>query len=95
MNILAIQSNLSKTYLRRISRVIQANRKKKTKKDPDAPKGNHAHPTGSKNRDKTQVDLTPDLKRIQSMVQKQLEMIQDVVMAKHLTLDRPYGILLL
>jgi hypothetical protein len=41
--------------------IIQANRKKKTKKDPDAPKRNPGSPPGSKYRDKTQVDLTPDL----------------------------------
>jgi hypothetical protein len=48
--------------------VIQANRKKKTKKDPDAPKIKPGRQPGSKYRDKTQVDLTPDLEGIQNMV---------------------------
>ena len=71
--------------------VAQANRKKKAKKDPDAPKKKPGRPKGSKNRDKTQVELTPELKRIQSMVQKQLEMLRDVVTIRHLALDGHFG----
>ncbi len=70
---------------------VQAKRKKKAKKDPDAPQRKRGRPKGSQNRDKTQVELTPELKRIQSMVQKQLEMLQNVVTIRHLALDGHFG----
>ena len=71
--------------------VAKANRKKKAKKDPTAPKKKPGRPKGSQNRDKTQVELTPELKRIQSMVQKQLEILQDVVTIRYLALDGHFG----
>ena len=66
-------------------------KKAKTKKDPTAPKKKPGRPKGSKNRDKTQVDLTPELKRIQNMVQKQLEMLQGIVTIQYLALDGHFG----
>jgi IS4 transposase len=66
-------------------------KKAKTKQDPKAPKKKPGRPKGSKNRDKTQVDLTPELKRIQNMVQKQLEMLKGVVTIRHLALDGHFG----
>ena len=69
----------------------KANRRKKAKKDPAAPKKKPGRPKGSKNRDKIQVELSPELKRIQSMVQKQLEMIQDVVTIRYLAMDGHFG----
>ena len=66
-------------------------KKAKAKKDPDAPKKKPGRPKGSKNRDKTQVDLTPELQRIQNMVQKQLEMLQGLVTIRHLALDGHFG----
>ena len=65
--------------------------KAKTKKDPHAPKKKPGRPKGSQNRDKTLVDLTPELKRIQNMVQKQLEMLQGVLTIRHLALDGHFG----
>ena len=69
----------------------QANRKMKVKKDPDSPKKKSGSPKGNKNRDKTQVELTPELKRIQFMVPKQLELLQNVVTIRHLALDGHFG----
>ena len=69
----------------------KANKKEKTKKDPAAPKKKAGRPQGSKNRDKTQVKLSSELKRIQTMVQKQLEMLQDVVTIRYLALDGHFG----
>ena len=66
-------------------------KKAKTKKDPNAPKKKPGRPKGSKNRDKTLVDLTPELKRIQKMVQKQLETLQGIVPIRHLALDGHFG----
>jgi hypothetical protein len=66
-------------------------KKAKAKKDPNTPKKKPGRPKGSKNRDKTQVDLTPELQRIQNMVQKQLEMLQGLVAIRHLALDGHFG----
>lgn len=66
-------------------------KKAKTKPEPQAPKKKPGRPKGSQNRDKTQVDLTPELKRIQNMVKKQLEMLQGIVSIYHLALDGHFG----
>jgi len=62
-------------------------KKKKAKRDPNAPKKKRGRPKGSKNQDKTQVDLTPELQRIQKMVKKQLEALQGLVSVRYLALD--------
>ncbi len=69
--------------------VAKANQKKKAKKSKT--RGKVGRPKGSQNRDKTQVELTLELKRIQSMVQKQLEILQDVVTIRYLALDGHFG----
>jgi len=69
----------------------KAKKKAKIKKDSSSPKKKPGRPKGTKNRDKTQVDLTPELKRIQNMVQKQLEMLQGMVTIRHLALDGHFG----
>ena len=88
------------SYPLRVEQVIrseaekEAARKKKkakSKKDPNAPKKKPGRPKGSKNRDKQQVELTAELKRIQNMVQKQLEMLQGVISIRHLALDGHFG----
>jgi len=66
-------------------------REKKTKPDPHAPKKKRGRPKGSKNRDKTQVELTPELKRIQKMVKKQLALLQNLVSVRYLALDGHFG----
>ncbi len=55
-----------------------------SKKKPGRPKG-------SKNRDKTLVELTSELKRIQKMVKKQLELLQNLVTVRYLALDGHFG----
>ena len=64
---------------------------KQVKKDKAASKKKRGRPKGSKNRDKTQVELTPELKRIQNMVKKQLEVLQNLVTVRHLALDGHFG----
>ncbi len=59
-------------------------KKKKRKSKPGRPKG-------SKNRDKTQVELTPELTRIQQMVQKLLSLIMGILSLKHLVMDGHFG----
>ena len=69
----------------------QTKKKARAKKDPNAPKKKPGRPKGSRNRDKTLVDLTPELKRIQNMVQKQLEILQGILTIRHLALDGHFG----
>ncbi len=69
----------------------KARKKKQVKKDKKAPKKKCGRPKGSQNRDKTQVQLTPELKRIQKMVKKQLEMLQNLASVRYLALDGHFG----
>src|SRR4030065_435013 len=69
----------------------KARKKKQVKKDKAAPKKKRGRSKGSKNRDKTQVELAPELKRIQEMVKKQLAALQNLVMVRYLVLDGHFG----
>jgi putative transposase len=71
----------------------KAKRKRKAKKDqePTRPPKKPGRPKGSRNRDKTQVELTPELLRIQTMVQKQLAALQHLVAVRYLALDGHFG----
>lgn len=66
-------------------------KQKQAKKDKAAPKKKRGRPKGSRNKDKSQVDLTPELKRIQAMLKKQLKMLQDQVTVRYLALDGHFG----
>jgi IS4 transposase len=54
-------------------------------------RGKIGRPKGSQNRDKTKIELTPELLRIQKMVQKQLAVLQGVVPITYLALDGHFG----
>jgi hypothetical protein len=54
-------------------------------------KGKPGRPKGSKNRDKTQVALTPELLRIQKMVKRQLVIFQGMLSITYLVLDGHFG----
>ena len=69
----------------------KARREKKARRDPNVPKKKRGRPKGSKNRDKTQVMVTPELKRIQKMVKKQLETLHNLVSVRYLALDGHFG----
>ena len=58
--------------------------RQQTKKKPGRPKG-------SQNRDKTQIELTGELLRIQKMVEKQLDLHKNLVTIAHLVLDGHFG----
>ena len=62
----------------------KAQKKKKTKRKPGRPKG-------SKNRDRTQVELTSELTRIQGMVQKLRLLIMPVLQITYLVMDGHFG----
>jgi IS4 transposase len=62
----------------------KAKKKQKTKRKPGRPKG-------KKNRDKTKVTLTPELTRIQVMVNKLLAHIGHVLQISYLVMDGKFG----
>jgi len=66
-------------------------KKKRARQDKAAPKKKTGRPKGSRNRDKTQVELTPELKHIQDMVRKQLKMLHGLVIVRYLALDGHFG----
>jgi putative transposase len=66
-------------------------RQKKKAKTKSKKGGKRGRPKGSKNRDKTQVTLTPELTRIQKMVRQLLELIADQLHLGHLVLDGHFG----
>jgi putative transposase len=71
--------------------VAKERKQKRTKKDKATPKKKPGRPKGSRNRDKTQVELTPELQRIQEMVKKQLKMLQNWLTVRYLVLDGHFG----
>ena len=66
-------------------------KQKRTKKDKAVPKKKPGRPKGSRNRDKTQVELTPELKRIQNMVRNQLILLRVLITVRYLVLDGHFG----
>jgi IS4 transposase len=53
--------------------------------------GKRGRPKGSKNRDKTAVTLTPELTRIQQMIQKLLVLILGILSLEHIVMDGHFG----
>jgi putative transposase len=66
-----------------------AKAKKEAKQKPKT--GKRGRPKGSKNRDKTAVTLTPELTRIQQMIQKLLVRILGVLPLEHIVMDGHFG----
>ena len=66
-----------------------AKAKKEAKQKPKT--GKRGRPKGSKNRDKTVVTLTPELTRIQQMIQKLLVLILGVLSLEHIVMDGHFG----
>jgi IS4 transposase len=54
-------------------------------------KGKRGRPKGSKNRNKTEVMLTPELTRIQQMIQKLLGLILGILWLEHMVMDGHFG----
>ncbi len=73
-------------------KVAASGRKKKTQKhNSPTPKRKSGRPKGSKNKDKTQVKLTQELTRIQSMVQELLALVGTFLPLTYLVLDGHFG----
>ncbi len=64
-------------------------KERKTKKK--AKRSKPGRPKGSKNKDKTQVEITPELQHIQAMVHKQLALINGDIRIEYLALDGKFG----
>lgn len=88
------------SYPLRVEQVIRSEAEKaaakerkqrRAKKDKTAPKKKRGRPKGSRNRDKTQVELTPELKRIQDMVRNQLIPLRGLITVRYLVLDGHFG----
>ena len=63
----------------------------RAKQDQEAPQKKRGRPKGSRNRDKTQVELTLELQHIQEMVKNQLELLRNWVTVRYLALDGHFG----
>lgn len=63
---------------------------RKVKRKPGE-KRKPGRPKGSKNKDKRQVELNPELKRIQTMLQALLKLIGEFLSLKYLVLDGHFG----
>jgi len=62
-----------------------------TRSKNTAKKGKPGRPTGSKNREKTPVVLSPELQRIHTMMQQQLTVMNGVIPLCHVVLDGHFG----
>lgn len=85
-----------RSYPIMVEQVIRSEEEKKAAKakkeaQKKKTKGKSGRPKGSKNQDKTQVELTPELTRIQQMVQKLLPLIMGVLSIEHLVMDGHFG----
>jgi hypothetical protein len=69
----------------------KAKKKASSKKKKSKYKSKPGRPKGSKNRDKTQVELTPELLRIQAMVKQQLAVLRAMVTITYIALDGHFG----
>lgn len=69
----------------------KAKKAKRTKRKSNPKKKNLGRPKESKNRNKKQVKLTPELLRIQSAIKKQLQILQPLVRIRHIALDGHFG----
>ena len=58
---------------------------------PPSPEGKRGRPKGSRNRDKTEVQLSDTLKHLQRMIQALLARIGDLIPVRYLVLDGYFG----
>ena len=66
--------------------------KKQAKKaNPDSPKRKPGRPKGSRNKNKAEVALNPELQRIQKMLQSFLNTVQGTIRLTYLVLDGHFG----
>lgn len=66
-------------------------KRKANKHEPATAKRKPGRPKGSKNRDKTKVELTPELSCLEQMLKSQLAVIWDFLSITYLVLDGHFG----
>ena len=71
--------------------IAKKKKSEKEKKKNNTKKKKLGRPKGSKNRDKKQVSLTPELLRIRNMIKKQLRILQPLVRVRRIALDGHFG----
>ena len=71
--------------------VTKARKEKRDKKEEKTQKRKRGRPKGSKNQVMKQVELSPELKRIQKMVLQQLKGLKNLVSVRYLALDGHFG----
>ena len=95
-----VSVNERRSYPLQVEQVVRtseekASAKKKKAKDSkkkvNSPKKKLGRPKGSKNKNKTQVELTPELLRIQKSIKKQLFILEALVHIRHIALDGHFG----
>ena len=69
----------------------KAKKQAKKKADPDRPKRKPGRPKGSRNKNKAEVALNPELQRIQKMLQSFLSTVQGALRLTYLVLDGHFG----
>jgi hypothetical protein len=69
----------------------QAARSKPKRKKRSQGKGKPGRPKGSKNKDKTQIEWTPELRFIQTLLQKVMGLVTGVCSISYLVLDGHFG----
>jgi hypothetical protein len=79
-----VRSEEEKAACKAKAQARRAKKKTDEKRKPGRPKG-------SKNKDKQQVDLNPELKRIQTMLQALLELITSFLSLTYVVLDGHFG----
>jgi putative transposase len=97
-----ISTNKRSSYPMRVEQIVrsddertatQANKasRKAAQEKKKIKKGKPGRPKGSKNKNKTAVTLTPELLRIQAMIEKLLQLIGVLIPLRHLVLDGHFG----
>jgi putative transposase len=94
-----ISTKTRRAFPLRLEQVVRSEEEKAASKakaaakkaKPLAAKRKSGRPKGSKTKPKTEVSLSPELQRIQSMLQAQLQLIAGKVALTYLTLDGHFG----
>ena len=82
------------SYPLRIEQVVKSQEEskiKRTRSTKKSKKGKPGRPKGSKNKDKTQINLSPELARIKGMLEALLTTIGGTIPLKYLLLDGKFG----
>lgn len=71
--------------------VTQAKKQTRQKRDPSQPKAKPGRPAGSKNQDKTQIEWNTELRVLDRLLRKLLQLIVQVLSVSYVVLDGQFG----